>query len=63
MENEVVLAHYVYTSELTGSRYSPVFRDGKWHICNTEISLLQLAVLLKIEDDEELTILALTYGT
>ncbi len=61
MENEVVLTQYIYTS-LTGNKYSPVFRNGKWHICNTEISLLNLAVLVKIEDAEELTALALTYG-
>ena len=62
MENEIILGQYVYTS-ITGNRYSPVFKNGKWHIGNVEMSLLNLAVLLRIEDDEELTALALTYGS
>jgi hypothetical protein len=60
MENEI-LDRYVYVG-VTGNRYSPEFRNGKWYICNTEVSLLNLAALLEIEDPEELTILALTYG-
>jgi hypothetical protein len=61
MDDIEYIDNYVYTG-ITGIKYSPFFKDGKWFICNHEVSLLQLAVLLQIEDEQELVILKLRHG-
>lgn len=60
MENNL-LEKYVYTG-ISGHKYIPEYKNGSYYIGASELSLYQLALLLRIEDEEELTILALTYG-
>lgn len=55
------MEEYVYTS-ITGNKYVPVFRNGKWYIGAAEVAFLQLAALLKIDTEEELTFFKLKYG-
>lgn len=53
---------YIYTS-ITGTKYIPTFRDGRWYIGSAEVAFLQLAALLKIDNEEELTYFKLKYGS
>ena len=61
MDDKEYLKAYTYTG-LSGQTYHPYFKGGKWYICDYEVGFFHLAALLQIEDEEELTILRLTYG-
>jgi hypothetical protein len=55
------LTEYTYTARLTGNIYHPGYKDGFWYICDTPTTLLHIAALCEIPDNEIL-IFKLKYG-
>ena len=55
------LEGYVYNA-ISGYAYVPYIKNNQWYVGAARVSLLQLAVILNINDDEEILRIKLKYG-